>query len=187
VHEPFGDWESYADFVDLLTQTDSVIEETQLWWSVRPHHAFGTVEVRICDAQTSGDDSLQLAALTTACVAQAALDYDDRGYGELLRDREIEENLWRAIRRGMDGAMIDFAARREVPTRAVAEGVLEWTAPARDRLGIEVELPERNGAQRSLQALAAGAPIEEIYRDAIEETRRTYAPQTVAAAAEASS
>ena len=186
VHEPFGDWAAYADFVEVLKATDSVVEETQLWWSVRPHHAFGTVEVRICDAQTRGDESLGLAALIAACVAQCALDYDEHGYGEVLRDREIEENLWRAIRHGMDGRMIDFRARREVPTAEVVEGLIEWTAPARDQLGLEVELPERNGAQRAREALAEGAPIEEIYRDAIEETRRTYAPETAAAATEAS-
>ena len=77
VHEPFGDWATYADFVDLLATTGSIVESTQLWWSVRPHHAFGTVEVRICDAQTRGDESFALAALIAACVAQAALDYDE--------------------------------------------------------------------------------------------------------------
>ena len=62
VHEPFGDWASYADFVDLLTRTGRVVEATQLWWSVRPHHAFGTVELRICDAQARGDEAFALAA-----------------------------------------------------------------------------------------------------------------------------
>ena len=56
---------------------DSIVEHTQIWWSVRPHHAFGTVEVRICDAQTSAEESTALAGLITACVAQAALDYDE--------------------------------------------------------------------------------------------------------------
>jgi glutamate---cysteine ligase / carboxylate-amine ligase len=177
VHEPFADWSTYADFVQLLEDTGSVVEATQLWWSVRPHHSFGTVEVRVCDAQTRGDESFSLAALITACVAQAAIDLDAGRASEPLRQREIEENLWRAIRYGMDGEMIDFRKRRVVPTRAVLEGILEWTAPARDSLGLEVELPERNGAQRAYAALADGAMIEEIYRHAIEETKRTYAPE----------
>ncbi|MDP9228746.1 MAG: YbdK family carboxylate-amine ligase, partial [Actinomycetota bacterium] len=75
VHEPFGDWSTYAHFVDLLGGVRAVVEATQLWWSVRPHHAFGTVEVRICDAQTRGEESLGLAALIAACVVQAAIDY----------------------------------------------------------------------------------------------------------------
>ena len=177
VHEPFGDWETYADFVRLLDETDSIVEATQLWWSVRPHHSFGTVEVRICDAQTRGDESLNLAALVAACVAQSAMDLDEGSSPEPLRQREIEENLWRAIRYGMDGEMIDFRERRLVPTRSVLEGLFAWTEPARRALGVEVELPEQNGAQRAYARFAEGAPIEEIYRRSVEETRKTYAPE----------
>jgi glutamate---cysteine ligase / carboxylate-amine ligase len=185
VHEPFGDWATYADFVRLLEETRSVAEATQLWWSVRPHHSFGTVEVRICDAQTRGDESFNLAALIAACATQAALEYDEVGYGggrPLLAGREIEENLWRAIRHGMDAEMIDFRDRRTTPARAVLEELLEWTEPARSRLGVEVELPEENGAQRAHRALAERASIEEIYRHSVEETKRTYAPEGVAGA-----
>jgi carboxylate-amine ligase len=103
VHEPFGDWATYSDFVRLLDETDSIVEATQLWWSVRPHHSFGTLEVRICDAQTRGDESFNLAALISACVGQIAIDLDSGSAPEPLRQREIEENLWRAIRHGMDG------------------------------------------------------------------------------------
>jgi hypothetical protein len=73
--------------------------------------------------------------------------------------------------------MIDFRERRVVPTRQVLEEIVEWTAPARQELGLEIELPEQNGAQRAYARLAEGAPIEEIYRRAVEETRRTYAPE----------
>jgi carboxylate-amine ligase len=186
VHEPFGDWAAYADFVQLLEDTDSIVEATQLWWSVRPHHSFGTVEVRICDAQSRGDESINLAALIAACVAQTAMDLDDgvsveSGGGFCGRlgvgQREIEENLWRAIRNGMDGEMIDFRERRLVPTRAVLEGIVEWTEPARQTLALEVDVPERNGAQRAYAQFAEGAPIEEIYRRSVEETRKTYAPE----------
>jgi carboxylate-amine ligase len=182
VHEPFRDWSRYADFVRLLIETESVVEATQLWWSVRPHHAFGTVEVRICDAQTRGDESFNLASLIAACVAQAALEYDEHGYdgaGAPLGQREIEENLWRAIRHGMDGEMIDFRKRLRVPTRAVAEELVQWTEPARRELGLEVTLPDENGAQRAHRARLEGASIEEIYRHAVEDTRRTYAPEGV--------
>ncbi|MGE5408231.1 MAG: YbdK family carboxylate-amine ligase [Syntrophothermus sp.] len=177
VPAPFGDWRSYAEFVGLLQRTRTVVESTQLWWSVRPHHEFGTVEVRICDAQTRGEESFAVAALIAACIAQAALDYDEHGYegrGALLGDREIEENLWRAIRHGAGGRMIDFRRGEEVETRALVESVLAWSEPARERLGIEVELPERNGAQRAREALDAGVSIEDIYRDSVAETRRTY-------------
>jgi carboxylate-amine ligase len=183
VPSPFVDWASYAEFVDMLQRTGSAVESTQLWWSVRPHHSFGTVEVRICDAQTRGEESFALAGLIAACIAQAAMDYDEYGYegsGAPLRDREIEENLWRAIRHGMSGRLIDFRRGEEVEAAAALEELLSWTEPARAQLGIEVDLPERNGAQRAREALDAGASIEDIYRDAVAETKRTYtaAPQS---------
>ena len=182
VPSPFVDWERYADFVGMLQRTGTVVESTQLWWSVRPHHQFGTVEVRICDAQTRGDESFGLAGLIAACIAQTALEYDEHGYdgaGSPLADREIEENLWRAIRHGMGGKLIDFRRGAEVEARAILEEILAWTEPARSELGIEVVLPERNGAQRAREALDAGVAIEDIYRDAVAETKRTYtaAPQ----------
>jgi carboxylate-amine ligase len=177
IPSPFVDWNSYADFVGLLERTGTVVESTQLWWSVRPHHHFGTVEVRICDAQTRGDESFALAGLIAACIAQAAMDYDEHGYGggeRPLLDREIEENLWRAIRYGMSGGLIDFRRGAVVEARAALEEVLAWTEPARSRLGIEADPPERNGAQRAREALDNGVSIEDVYRDAVRETRRTY-------------
>ena len=92
----------------LLVRTSSIVEATQLWWSVRPHHAFGTVELRICDAQTRGEESFALAGLITACIAQAAIDHDDGRLPAPIGQRQIEENLWRAIRHGMNGELIDF-------------------------------------------------------------------------------
>ena len=177
VPSPFGDWNRYAEFVGMLERIGAVIESTQLWWSVRPHHRFGTVEVRICDAQTRGDESFALAGLIAACIAQTAIEYDEHGYdgaGRPLEDREIEENLWRATRYGMSGKMIDFRRGVEVEARAALDALLAWVEPARSRLGMDLELPERNGAQRARQAFDAGVAIEDIYRDAVGETLRTY-------------
>ncbi|MGH2961449.1 MAG: carboxylate-amine ligase [Solirubrobacterales bacterium] len=179
VHEPFGDWRTYADFVELLGRTNTIVESTQLWWSVRPHHEFGTVEVRICDAQTRGEESFGLAALIAACIAQTALDHDEGRLPEPQSEREIDENLWRATRYGMDGKMIDFTKRAEIAAGAELERVLAWTEPARDSLGLDVGLPELNGAQRARRALADGETIESIYRGALAETRRTYVPEGV--------
>ncbi len=171
----FRSWDEYAGFIDDLKRFGSIVEATQLWWSVRPHHAFGTVEVRICDAQTTAGESTALAALMCAVVAQAAIDLDEgRQPGEPLRGRQIEENLWRAIRYGLEGRMIDFRGRREIETRQVLEEVLEWTGPAREHLGIDVDLPDRNGARRMRDRLEAGETIEEIYRATVGETTRTY-------------
>jgi carboxylate-amine ligase len=178
VPSPFRDWASYAEFVGMLEKTGSIVESTQLWWSVRPHHQFGTVEVRICDAQTRGDEAFALAGLIAACIAQTAIDYDEHGYGggrEPLADRQIEENLWRAIRYGLSGKMIDFREEAEVEARQALDSVLGWVEPARAQLGIDLRLPDRNGAQRAREAFDAGISIEDVYRDAVAETRRTYA------------
>jgi carboxylate-amine ligase len=180
VHEPFGDWATYAGFVDLLERTRSIVESTQLWWSVRPHHAFGTVEVRICDAQATGEESLSLAGLLVACVAQAALDHDEGRLAPPLRGREIEENLWRAIRFGLDGRMIDFGRGEEIATAEAVERVVEWTAPARDQLGIGAPDLGPNGAQRARAAFAAGRSIREIYGEHVRLVRASYAGEAAA-------
>jgi carboxylate-amine ligase len=176
VPSPFVDWDTYRRFIETLERTNSVVESTQLWWSVRPHHSFGTVEVRICDAQTRGEEATALAGLIVACVAQTALDLDERGAEATmpLADREIEENLWRAIRYGAGGKLVDFRAEEEVETRAVFERLLAWTEPARTGLGIEVELPGRNGAERARAAYQDGASLEDVYRAAVAETAATY-------------
>jgi glutamate---cysteine ligase / carboxylate-amine ligase len=186
VHEPFRDFAVYSRFVELLARTGSIAEATQLWWSVRPHHRFGTVELRICDAQVRGEESLSLAALSCACIVQTALDYDDGLLPPPLRQREIEENLWRATRHGLDGRMIDFTRGEEVATTAAVERLVEWTAPARDLLGVGVTIPERNGAQRARAALAEARSIPDIYGETIVETRETYAPERPTVSAPAS-
>ena len=105
------------------------MEATQLWWSVRPHHAFGTVEVRICDAQTSAPEATAVAGLAVAAVAQAALDYDEGVTIESPPPRMVEENFWRAIRYGLDGTMIDYERAEEFPAAALPDRLLAWTAP----------------------------------------------------------
>lgn len=177
LHEPFGDWATYAGFVDLLERTGSIIESTQLWWSIRPHHSFGTVEVRICDAQSDGIESFALAGLMVAAVAQACADYDDGVLAPPRRARELEENLWRAIRHGLDGRMIDFDGGAEIATAAAVEELVEWTAPARAALGIDLgrfDPTGPNGAQRARAELDAGASVADAYRSAVARTADTY-------------
>ncbi|MEA2420407.1 MAG: glutamate---cysteine ligase / carboxylate-amine ligase [Thermoleophilaceae bacterium] len=179
IPDAFGGWAGYADYVDFLITSNSIVEQTQIWWSVRPHHSFGTVELRICDAQTSAADSTALEGLIAACVAQAALDEDEGVPHEDHPPRFIEENFWRAIRYGLDGKLIDLSSRREFPAAAVAERLLAWTEPARSELGIEPALPEENGAQRQRRALEQGASMEDVYAAEVAETQRTYAAEEV--------
>jgi glutamate---cysteine ligase / carboxylate-amine ligase len=180
IPDAFGRWQAYADYIDFLVRTNSIIEFTQVWWSVRPHHSYGTVEMRICDAQTSADDSTALAGLITACIAQAALDHDEGVPFEDPPGRLIEENFWRAIRNGLDGKLIDLDRAEEYPAQAALDRLLAWTAPARGVLGIDPGLPEQNGAQRQKRALAEGATMEDIYAAEVALTQRTYAAEEVA-------
>jgi glutamate---cysteine ligase / carboxylate-amine ligase len=181
IPDPFGGWRSYADYVEFLVRTGSVVEQTQIWWSIRPHHSFGTVELRICDAQTSAADSTALEGLIAACIAQAAIDVDEGVPFEDPAPRFVEENFWRAIRYGMDGRLIDLERAEEFPAAAVPDRLLAWTAPARAQLGIDPVLPEENGAQRQRRALEGGASIEEVYAAEVAETQRTYAAEEVSA------
>jgi carboxylate-amine ligase len=179
IPEDWGSWTEYAQFVEFLVRTESIVEATQLWWSVRPHHAYGTVEVRICDAQSTAEESSALAGLAVACVAQAALDYDEGFRAAPAPPRMVEENLWRAIRYGLDGKMIDVERGAEFPSAALPDRLLAWTAPARAALGIDVTLPSRNGAQRQRDTLGRGADMREVYAAEVLAAQRSYAGEGV--------
>jgi carboxylate-amine ligase len=179
IPEPFGDWATYADHVELLVRTRSIVEHTQLWWSIRPHHSFGTVELRICDAQTTAEESTALAGLAVACIAQAAADHDEGAAPPPAPQRIVDENLWRAIRYGLDGRMIDLERLEEFPAAALPDRLMAWTAPARGALGIDVALPAQNGAQRQREALESGASIQEVFAAEVAATQASYAGQGV--------
>jgi carboxylate-amine ligase len=175
VPDAFGSWDSFAQYIDFLVRTRSIIEYTQVWWSIRPHLTFGTVEVRICDTQATATEADALSALIVACVAQAARDTDEgRPYVDLPL-RLIEENMWRAIRYGLDGELLELESGEAYPARAAVDRLLAWTAPMRRELGLSVELPPQNGAQRQRALLAQGMTLPEAYAATVEATRATYA------------
>jgi glutamate---cysteine ligase / carboxylate-amine ligase len=177
VPDAFGSWDAFAQYIDFLVRTRSIVEYTQVWWSVRPHFSFGTVEVRICDAQATAAEAEGLAALIVACVAQTARDVDGAvPYVDRPR-RLIEENVWRAVRHGLDGELLDLDRGEPYPAGEALERLLSWCAPACAELGIDVSLPERNGAQRQRGMIEAGLGMNEIYAAIVAETKRTYAAQ----------
>jgi carboxylate-amine ligase len=180
IPDPLGSWARFADYVELLVRTGSIVEFTQVWWSIRPHVDFGTVEVRICDAQMTAAESEALAGLMTACVAQAARDHDEGVPFDDPAPRLVEENLWRAIRWGLEGRMIDFDTYSEYPSAEVAARLLAWTSPMRSELGLDLPLPELNGAQRQRRLIESGASPEEVYAATVRETRETYAQEVPA-------
>ena len=179
VPDAFGSWRGFREYLDFLVQTRSIVEYTQVWWSIRPHVAFGTVEVRICDAQSTAAESEGLAGLIVATVLQAARDVDDGVPFVDPAPRLVEENVWRAIRFGLDGKLVDLDRAEERPAREAAEQLLAWTAPIRSELGIEAALPESNGAQRQRRLLEAGASIADVYAATVRETRETYAQEAI--------
>jgi len=177
IPDAFGGWAAYREYIEFLERTRSIVEFTQVWWSVRPHFSFGTVEVRICDAQATAQESDALAGLMVACVAQAARDVDEGVPFEDPVPRLIEENMWRAIRYGLDGRLIDLDAAEEYPARGAIDRLGAWTAPVRAELGIDLLFPERNGAQRQRRMIEAGATREEIFAASVQETRATYSQE----------
>ena len=177
VPDPFGGWRAYREYIEFLRDTHSIVEFTQVWWSVRPHFSFGTVEVRICDAQATAQESEALAAMMVACIAQATREVDE---GVPFLDpapRLIEENMWRAIRFGLDGRLIDLRRAAEYPAREVVDRLAAWTEPIRSELGIDLAFPERNGAQRQRRMIEAGAGREEVFAASVAETRQSYSQE----------
>jgi carboxylate-amine ligase len=175
IPDPFGSWDAFSQYVEFLVRTRSIVEFTQVWWSIRPHISFGTVEVRICDSQLSASESEGLAALIVACVAQAALDIDAGVPYVDVPGRLLQENLWRAIRYGLDGELLDLDRGAAYPAAEALDRLLAWTTQARGELGLDVSLPARNGAQRQRAMHGAGASLAEVYAAAVAETRETYA------------
>jgi carboxylate-amine ligase len=165
VPDAYAGWPGYEEYVRFLYDTGSITEHTQIWWSVRPHLAFPTVEIRICDAQPDLEEARSLAALCYALTARIARALDE---GEPLPDfphRLIEENFWRATRYGLSGELIDLASGDVRPARAHLERLIEWIAPVAEELGAAqyLAVPAANSAERQIVQHEDGATMKEIY------------------------
>ena len=172
VPDAYDGWQGFQDYVEALYETGSVTEHTQLWWSVRPHLAYPTVEIRICDGQPRVDEAQSLAAFAYALSARIARAVDE---GEPVPDqphRMIEENMWRAIRYGLSGELIDLATLRVRPARAALEELAEWMLPVADELGVTpfLKVPAANGAERQIARNEEDATLETIYAEQVAET-----------------
>ena len=169
IPDAYDGWAGFEDYVRFLYETGSIDEHTQLWWSVRPHLAFPTIEIRICDAQPDLREAESLTALCFALTARIARALDE---GEPLPDwpnRLLEENLWRAIRHGLSGDLLDLERREVVPARARLEQLLEWVLPVAEGLGAApyLAVPAANSAERQLARYEEGASLEEIYAEQV--------------------
>lgn len=178
IPDPFTNWDDYASFVGLLERTGSIQEATQIWWSIRPHHSYGTLEVRICDGQTEMSHAVGVMALAFATIARFCAAYDA---GEPLPVHShglLEENLWRAIRYGLEGEMIDLDRGVVRPTVAAVDGLLQWVEPVVDRLGlapflehVPAMLSHGNGAQVQLRLLDELGDPKAVHSRVVARTR----------------
>ena len=169
IPDAYGSWRGFSDYVAFLYRTGSITEHTQIWWSVRPHLAFPTIEIRICDAQPDLAESQAVAALCYALAARCARAFDE---GERLADlphRLLEENLWRAIRYGLSGELLDFERGEPVPARARIERLIEWVQPVADEIGAApfLAVPATTAAERQIARFEEGATLEEIYAEQV--------------------
>lgn len=177
VPDVFADWADYDRYVRFLLETESIREHTEIWWTVRPHQSFGTVEVRACDALPDIGQSIALAALQTALAARAARLYDAGELPPPDRPSDIEENLWRALRWGTDRGQIDLVHRRVVSAADHARALLEACAPEVDALGLAPWLEPlgdllQNGdhASRWKARVEAGEDMSAIHAEQVEIT-----------------
>ena len=169
IPDAYGDWDTFADYVGMLYETSSISDPTEMWWSVRPHLGFPTVEIRISDAQPIQEEAISLAALSYSLAARIARAVDE---GEPLlvpEHRELEENFWRAIRWGLSGEMIHLRTRAVRPTRAAIEELIEWVQPVAAELGAAdyLTVPEENAAERQIARFEEGATLREIFAEQV--------------------
>jgi carboxylate-amine ligase len=169
IPDVYAGWQGYEQYVAFLYRTHSIDEHTQLWWSVRPHLAYPTVEIRICDAQPDLGEAQSLAALAYALAVRCARALDEGEPLPELPRRLIEENFWRAIRYGLTGSLIDLERGEPLPARARLEQLLDWVAPVAEETGAArfLTVPAANAAERQIARWQEGASLEQIYGEQV--------------------
>jgi carboxylate-amine ligase len=169
IPDAYDGWRGFEDYVSFLYRTGSITEHTQLWWSVRPHLAYPTVELRIMDAQPDLGEAQGLAALAYALAVRCARALDDGEPPAEVPRRLLEENMWRAIRYGLAGELLDIERGDPVPARAPHEQLVEWVAPVAEEVGVAPYLgvPAQNAAERQRARFDDGATLSEIYAEQV--------------------
>jgi carboxylate-amine ligase len=178
IPDRFESWGEYRDYVDLLVGLHSLDNAKKLWWDIRPHPTFGTLEFRICDVPTAPRATIAIAALAQAIIVKLyQLRVRNLGF-RVYHRRLIEENKWRAARYGIDGKLIDFGRRIEVPMRELAIELLEFVDDVVDELGSrrEVEyvrtiVAEGTSADRQLRVFRETGNLRAVVQAGVNETR----------------
>ena len=165
IPDAYGSWQAWADYVAFLYRTGSITEHTQVWWSVRPHLAYPTVEIRIADAQPDLAEAQSLAAFCYALAARCARAHDEGETLPSLPHRLLEENTWRAIRWGLSGELLDLERGVPIPARERIAQLIEWVDPVADEIGAApyLAVPDSNAAERQIARFEEGSTLEEVY------------------------
>ncbi|HEV8230494.1 MAG TPA: carboxylate-amine ligase [Candidatus Limnocylindria bacterium] len=173
----FPSYDEFENFVELLVRTKCIDDGKKIWWDLRPHAFYPTIEFRVCDAATRVEETLCIAALTQAICAKLlvlrARNLGFRRYAPAL----IQENKWRAVRGGMDAKLIDFGKQVEVPMRDLAVELLEFVDDVVDALGSRREVEylqtiarEGTSADRQLRTYASTGHLHAVVDQLAEET-----------------
>ena len=136
----FSSWSEFDNYVNLLLKTHCIDKPKKIWWDIRPHPHFPTLEVRICDIPSRVDEVIALAALIQAIIAKLYKLYRMNMGFRLYRRALIQENKWRAVRWGLDGKLIDFGKQKEVPVRDLIHELLDFVDDVVDELGSRKEI-----------------------------------------------
>ena len=174
----FNSWAEHQRFIQVLVNTNSIVDPTRIWWDIRPHPKFPTLEFRVFDICTKVDETICLAAVTVAIVGKLIqLRHQNRSWRR-YRHHLISENKWRAVRYGLDGKLIDFGRGQEVPARDLISELLEVLDDVLDELGVreDVEyvntiLEEGTSADRQLAVFRETEDLKAVVDHLVEETR----------------
>jgi carboxylate-amine ligase len=178
VPDHFGSWSEFDNYVNLLVQLHCIDNARKVWWDLRPHPTFGTLEFRVCDVPTRVEDTIALAALCQAIVVKLHRLYERNMGFRLYRRALIEENKWRAARYGLDGKLIDFGKRAEVPMRDLAMELLDFVDDVVDDLGsraavehVTTILKDGTSADRQLRVFRETGDLQAVVQHVVRETR----------------
>jgi glutamate---cysteine ligase / carboxylate-amine ligase len=186
----FPSWGEYETFVNLLVKTNCIDNAKKIWWDIRPHPNFPTLEFRICDVPMRADETIAIAALIQATIAKLHKLLTANQSFRLYRRALIMENKWRASRYGLDGKLIDFGKQIEVPVRDLIYEYLEFVDDVVDELGSREEinyihriLEHGTGADRQLRIFQETGDLTKVVDYIIYETEAGLSTEQVGAGA----
>jgi len=176
----YRNWTSYQDFVDLLVRTRCIDDGKKIWWDVRPHAHFKTLEFRICDIPSRVDETIAIAALIQALVAKLKRLFEQNLALRVYERALMEENKFRALKQGLDGNMVDFHLRAEAPARALILSILDFVDDVVDDLGSRAEMGflrdwvtrGETGADRQIAVWEATHDLRAVVDFLVEDTKR---------------